>query len=87
MEWKGGRRGGNIDDRRGNRRIEALLSRNPTFQREAGPAFVRPDMRYGNSGVSPIVREIRAERVPGMKKGGVVGNGCAIRGKTKGRNR
>lgn len=86
MEWKKGRRGGNIDDRRGNHRIEALLSRSPTFMREAGPAFVRPDMRFGDSGVSTAVRE-RPRDPRRMAKGGLVGDGCVIRGKTRGKER
>jgi len=58
MRWEGGRRGGNIEDRRGMHRVNSLLSRSPTFMREAGPAFVRPDLRYGNSRVSDVVREM-----------------------------
>ena len=84
MKWEKGRRGGNILDRRGMHRVDSLLARSPTFMREAGPAFVRPDQRYGESSVSEILRE--RPRRPSFNKGGVVGDGCAIRGKTKGKN-
>lgn len=86
MEWKKGRRSGRIEDRRGEHRINSLLSRSPTFMREAGPAFTPPDMRFGESRVSPAVQESRVPP-PRFNKGGSVGNGCAIRGKTKGKNR
>jgi hypothetical protein len=123
MKWEKGRRGGNIEDRRGMHRVDSLLARSPTFMREAGPAFVRPDRRYGESRVSEILRE--RPRAPRFNKGGfvakpkaqkggpnyvkpyyhghdegtppskprgkfaaggLVGDGCVIRGKTKGKN-
>ena len=70
MKWEKGRRGGNIEDRRGMHRVDSLLARSPTFMREAGPAFVRPDRRYGESRVSEAVRD--QSRGRGMKKGGAV---------------
>lgn len=85
MEWKKGRRGGgNVEDRRGDRRVEALLARNPTFMREVGPRDIMPDRRYGDSGVSNYPRDRPELR---FKAGGFVGDGCATRGKTKGKNR
>ena len=62
MRWEGGRRSGRVRDRRGAHRVDSLLSRSSTFMREAGPAFVQPDMRYGNSGVSDAVREMSRNR-------------------------
>lgn len=62
MRWEGGRRSGRVLDRRGMHRVDSLLSRNSTFMREAGPAYVRPDMRYGESRVSDAVREMSRSR-------------------------
>jgi hypothetical protein len=70
MEWKKGRRGGNIDDRRGASRIEALLARSPTYQRETNPGFRNTSPRMRDSMVSEAVRD--QSRGRGMKKGGVV---------------
>jgi hypothetical protein len=84
MDWKKGRRGGNIDDRRGASRIEALLARSPTYQRETNPGFTTSSPRMRDSRVSEAVRD--QSRGRGMRKGGVVkGDGCAVRGKTKGK--
>ena len=84
MKWKKGRRGGGVEDRRADRRVEALLARNPTFMREVGPTSIMPDMRYGESMVSPDIRGSRTRDLR-YKKGGVVGDGCIIKGRTRGK--
>ena len=85
MEWKKGRRGGNVEDRRGASRIEALLARSPTYQRETSPGYRNTSPRMRDSMVSEAVRD--QSRGRSMKKGGMVkGDGCVMRGKTKGKN-
>ena len=124
MEWKKGRRGGNVDDRRGASRIEALLARSPTYRRETSPGLNSTSPRMRDSMVSDAVRERSRGRAmnkggavtaPKAQKGGPnyvkpyyhghdegtppskprgkfaaggsVGDGCVVRGKTKGKNR
>lgn len=70
MEWKKGRRGGNVDDRRGASRIEALLARSPTYRSETSPGLNSTSPRMRDSMVSEAVRE--QSRGRGMNKGGAV---------------
>jgi len=70
MEWKKGRRGGNVEDRRADNRIEALLARSPTYQRETSPGFRTTSPLRRDSMVGDAVREQRRGRA--MKSGGAV---------------
>ncbi len=64
------------------------------FASNFNPMRLMANLKSGNMrGFGEEEEEVvAAKKGPGMKKGGVVkaaarGNGCAIRGKTKGRNR
>lgn len=70
MKWEKGRRSGNVEDRRADNRIEALLARSPTYQRETSPGFRTTSPLRRDSMVGDAVREQRRGRA--MKKGGEV---------------
>lgn len=84
MKWEKGRRSGNVEDRRAESRIEALLARSPTYRRETSPGYRNTSPRMRDSMVSEAVRD--QSRGRSMKKGGIVkGDGCVMRGKTRGK--
>ena len=70
MKWEKSRRSGNVEDRRADNRIEALLARSPTYQRETSPGFRTTSPLRRDSMVGDAVREQRRGRA--MKKGGAV---------------
>jgi len=70
MKWEKSRRSGNVEDRRADNRIEALLARSPTYQRETSPGFRTTSPLRRDSMVGDAVREQRRGRA--MKKGGEV---------------